>query len=470
MSKDNQNEIMFYKVTFDQKMKPTITPLDSNKIWNKDEGGMDSSKPFVVINPGNGGTNKENLATLLEEASKESLAELTNSKIEKKDNIAEFEKALVGGEAKFFEKGLRSQFVTGERQYIVTVNEAGYPNRAGSKSNMDLIKAHNINPEGFTTDYTKKQARLIYGPLVTEKGVAPDGSGVPLPDAQIIENLSKARSYNASFGTITANCQENALVGMMRSLKIARETIKTGVESMRRVDGPNMAGISKNGIFASAAIFEGSNDKLAEEFSIGGKVPPLPDGHSNMDVASIGENRVKVYQKQPIEVYHPAKKPTQEEKVTENTVRHNLPESFDTQLPKHQRTNTQNTIKDKILGYIGLDGLRFKDAYVHNAPHITCEATPGNEVKGRDPDRLYKLMADMMTRKDAKDVYSCFKQTPAASLSQEIKQQAKDLGTKIKEQKLSHETSPTDSKSKDFIKEIIASRGKVQTPVFDIVK
>ena len=42
----------YFKITFDEKGAPTITPLDRDKIW--ETGGMNKEEPFVLINPGNG--------------------------------------------------------------------------------------------------------------------------------------------------------------------------------------------------------------------------------------------------------------------------------------------------------------------------------------------------------------------------------------------------------------------------------
>lgn len=79
---------------------------------------------------------------------------------------------------------------------------------------------------------------------------------------------------------------------------------------------------------------------------------------------------------------------------------------------------------------------------LHNLPHITGEATPGNEIPGRDADLVYKLMADMMTREDPKDVLRPFKQqqirnTDALDLattaqpSDELMKEAKKIGAVI---------------------------------------
>ena len=44
----------FYKVTFENGSEsPQVTPLDDDKIWNVENGGLDKSQPFVLINNGN---------------------------------------------------------------------------------------------------------------------------------------------------------------------------------------------------------------------------------------------------------------------------------------------------------------------------------------------------------------------------------------------------------------------------------
>lgn len=380
----------FYKVTFDENLTPSVTALNDDEIWG--EGGLNPAQPFIVINPGNGPTNLINLALSSElEAAK-----------------------FVIAEAKVFEKGVRKcGLPVAGRQYLVTVNEDS------GKRNMDFIRSHNANPAGFSNPYTKEQARLIYGPLITKSGIAPDGSGVPLSDQEIVENLSKARSYNASLGSVLANCQTNALVAMMRNLGISEKTIKAGIESMRRLDGPNMAAVSP-GISQSTVIFEGSNDKLAEEY-IGGREPALPENHTHTSIVPIDDNRIKVYQTLPLEVYHPGKKPTEEQKEKENRIVGRLPKIYEERFRNPETKEVgrfakivakalANERQESVLKSAGLDGLRFKDPNTHNAPHLTMPATPGNEVAGRDADLLYKLMADMMVRENPRDVSHHFNQ------------------------------------------------------------
>jgi hypothetical protein len=380
----------FFKVIFDESLNPTLTALDKHKIWSED--GLDKTQPFIVINPGNGPTNLVNIAISSEQ---------------------EVTKHIIS-EAKVFEKGVRKCGLTEiGRQYLVTVNE-----ESGVK-NMDLIRSHNADPDGFTTPYTKEQVRLVYGPLITENGIAPDGSGIPLSDQEIVKNLSKARSYNASLGSVVANCQTNALVAIMRDLGISEEAVKDGVESMRRLDGPNMAAASP-GISQSTVIFEGSNDKLAADF-IGGRKPALPTDHDHTSVVPIDDHRIKVYQTLPTEVYHPSKKPTEEQKQEEDKIVRGLPKIYEERFRNPETKEVgrfakiaakalASTRQNSVLQNAGLDGFRFKDPNTHNAPHLTMPATPGNEVVGRDQDLLYKLMADMMTRENPRDVSHYFNQ------------------------------------------------------------
>ncbi len=407
----------FYKVTFGSDSKAVVTPLDQDTVWGN--GGLDRTKPFVVINPGIGPVSQKWQAA-------------NSGALEK-----EFEEKVVS-EVKNFEKGVKKFGVSEERQYLVTVNEDLGKNAEAAK---DLIRRHNANPAGFTTDYAKEQTRLLYGPLITENGVVSDGSGhssgARLLDKQIVANLSKARSFNPSLGTVTANCQTNALVAMMRDLGISPEVIKDGIENMRRLDAPNMA-VTNPGISPSTVTFEGSNDLMAKDF-IGGRIPVLPADHVHTSVVPIDDHRIKVYQKLPEEVYNPSKKSTEEQRREEDKIVR-VPTIFEQMLPPER--NQENEIasvstilkqkqmlppkfinqdpkerKERVLELMGLDGLRYRDPNVHMSPHISMPATPGNEVVGRDPDLLYKLMADMLTRENPRNVSHYFEQQQERTLS-----------------------------------------------------
>lgn len=364
----------YFKITFDEQGAPTITPLDRDKIW--EEGGLDKNGPFVLINPGNGGANKREQLTLSEH----------------------FDKSLLY-EAKLFEKGHKG---TPPTQYLVALNET-----AGGV-NFDLISAHNQDPNNFKTVYTTEQAKTIYGPLIIQK------DGKALDDEKIIENLAKARNFNCSFGTVTANCQQNALVDYMKELGIKDSTIKAGIEGMRRLDLANVAKVSDNeNPRPSTVIFQGENDQLAP---IQEKAQ-LPAGHSNVSLVRAEENVAIVYQTFPNEVYAPGKNLTEEQKKQEEAIRsgtksyqERMEEYFGeiiSQLSKLAlgilKKDSQKSLEGD-LGEVKLGDARFADPSRHSPPHATMPATPGNEVAGRDPNLSYSLIEDMMTRKDSEKV------------------------------------------------------------------
>ena len=360
----------YFKITFDEKGAPTITPLDRDKIWKT--GGMNKEEPFVLINPGNGGANKREQLTLSEH----------------------FDKSLLY-EAKLFEKGHKG---TPPTQYLVALNET-----AGGV-NFDLINAHNNNPNSFKADYATEQAKTIYGPLVQKDEKA-------LDDEEIIKNLAKARNFNGSFGTVTANCQQNALVDYMRELGIQEKTIKAGIEGMRRLDLANVAKVSDNdNPRPSTVIFQGENDQLAP---IQDKAP-LPEDHTNVSLVEAKSNVAIVYQTFPVEVYNPAKKLTEEQKKQEGAIRSGTksyqermeklfvyekkatPSLSDLVVEVLKRDSQQSSEID--LKEVGLDGARFKDPSLHSPPHATMDATPGNKVEGRDENLIFSFMKDMMVR------------------------------------------------------------------------
>ena len=374
----------YFKITFDEKGVPTITPLDRDKIW--EEGGMDKNGPFVLINPGNGGANKREQLTLSEH----------------------FDKSLLY-EAKLFEKGHKG---TPPTQYLVALNET-----AGGV-NFDLIDTHNQNPNNFKTDYTTEQAKTIYGPLIQKDGVA-------LGDQEIIKNLAKARNFNCSFGTVTANCQQNALVDYMKELGIKDSTIKAGIEGMRRLDLANVAMVSDNkNPRSSTVIFQGANDQLAP---IQEKAP-LPAGHTNVSLVAAEENVAIVYQTFPNEVYAPGKKLTEEQKNQEEAIRKGAKsyqermEEFFGEITNKFSKLVAGILKKNSQQSLGVDleevklaNARLADPFLHSPPHATMPATPGNEVAGRDPNLSYFLINDMMTRPDSKAVVSSTKEVLAES-------------------------------------------------------
>ncbi len=395
----------FYKIIFaDDINNPEITPLDDDKIWQADQGGLDKSTPFILINPGNmTSANKETLPTLSDKDAR----------------------GAIIFQAKIFARGVRKYGFDDEMQFLLAVNENSgkTKNAAGVRINIDLIKRHNIDPNGFTNGYTSEQARLIYGPLITQSGITPEGDGTPLDDATIIANLSKARNYNSSFGSVTANCQTNALAMLMRRLNISEATIKEGIENMRRIDMPNIAASSVDPLFPapSGVVIEGSNDQLINALSPE-KFPPLPSEHVNMDVVKIDDHRIKVYQKLPLEVYHPGKQISDEQKLEEQRLEDVSSKVFQQKLLRDVEGESKfKKITNKVIansrGRKIIDGLglRFKDEDTHDSPHFTGDPTRGNEVEGRDKDLSYKLMADMMTREKSKDVAGYFKPKSAVS-------------------------------------------------------
>jgi len=386
----------FYKVEFDEDMNVTTSPLEDNEIWDTKKGGLDKSKQFIVINSGN----------------TPMLSLFGASTLEQK----ELDKC-VATEAKILEKGLRKVGApTEKRQYLVTINESDGDN------NMFLIREHN-SLEGsalrkYSTPYSTEQAKLIYGPLI----FAEEGS--PLPDKTIKDNLSKAVSFNPSFGSLSANCHTIELIKIMRDSKVGEEVIKESIESMHRFDAPNMVKIQtseENYPGQNSVIFQAPNDKLAIAFGA-----TLPDKYLEQSQAK-DSNVLVVPTPVPNEVWNPAKRikdkktgltrePLKEELDREEELTKSLPKiktlreisalgeknkfrkAFKTVIAQKEaketvESRTQNTLKD-----LGLDGFRYTDPNKHNRPHVTGIATPGNEVEGRDPDLLYKMMADTLNQ------------------------------------------------------------------------
>ena len=386
----------YFKITFGKNGAPTITPLDRDKIWGN--GGMDTKEPFVLINPGNGGANTREQLTLSDY----------------------FDKSLLY-EAKLFEKGHKGTTPT---QYLVALNET-----VGGV-NFDLISAHNQNPNNFKTDYTTEQAKTIYGPLIQKDRKA-------LRDQEIITNLAKARNFNCSFGTVTANCQQNALVDYMKELEIKDSTIKAGIEGMRRLDLANVAMVSDNeNPRPSTVIFQGANDQLAPIQ----KNAPLPADHTNVSLVKAKENAAIVYQTFPHEVYAPGKNLTEEQKKQEDAIRSGT-KSYQEGMEKYLgkvidpiaklalgilKKDSQKSLEGD-LGEVKLGDARFADPSRHSPPHATMPATPGNEVAGRDPNLSNSLIKDMMTREDSKAVVSSTEKVLADS-SKKISAQQQGVG------------------------------------------
>lgn len=388
---DRLKAAFFYKVTFSDS-QPSVTPLAKNQVWGED--GLDRTKPFIVINPGD---------TFLNVANRE---DLFNDGNPKEVQAKTFKEMILIPLVKIFERAAQKFNVTEERQYLVTVNAQGI-NKAG-----DLIRRHNEKPDDFTTAHTQEQAKLIYGPLIAH-------NGIPFSDEEIVTNLSKARNYNECFGAISANGQINSLVQMMQDLGISVAVIKNGVESMRRIDAPNISATNL-GISPSTVIFEGSNDRLAAE-TIGIRSPALPADHANIDVVPIDNHRIKIYQKLPEEVYDLSRKMSEKKEAEKSKIIAGLPRIYEARA-RNPETKTvgrfekivakalARNIQNEVLEDMNLDGPRKKDPRTHTLHHYTMPATPRNEVTGRDPDLLHKLMADMLTREDPRDVMNYFRQ------------------------------------------------------------
>ena len=396
----------FYKVEFDENMRPTVTPLEDDGVWNQSKGGLDKSRQFIVNNSGNAPSLSLFGSTLL-----------AQDELERE----------VATEAKILEKGLRKSGAPKERrQYLVTINEKGI------EENMDLIRQHNAL-EGdelrqYSTPFSEEQVRLMYAPLITGK------DGRPLPAATIKNNLSKAASLNPSFGSFSANCQTNALLKLMRGLNIEESTIRQSVESMRRFDAPNMVKIQTSDEkypSQNSVVFQAPNDDLAIKF--GAALPPKYLAQSN----TRDGNTLVVAVEAPKEVYHPAKrmvdpktgqkrKPSEKEIAREEKITTGLPKiktsaeiaalgegnkfrkAIKQTIAKIRAEKTLENRTKSALKHEDLDGFRYSDPNRHNRPHITEKATPGNEIDGRNPDLLYEMMSDMLTRQDAKNVSHYF--------------------------------------------------------------
>jgi hypothetical protein len=388
----------YFKITFDENGAPTITPLDRDKIW--ETGGMNKEEPFVLINPGNGGANKREQLTLSEH----------------------FDKSLLY-EAKLFEKGHKG---TPPTQYLVALNKT-----AGGE-NFDVIDAHNKNPNSFKTDYATEQAKTIYGPLIQKDGNA-------LDDQEIINNLAKARNFNCSFGTVTANCQQNALVDYMRELGIQEKTIKAGIEGMRRLDLANVAKVSDNeNPRPSTVIFQGANDELAPTQ----EKASLPADHTNVSLVVAKSNVAIVYQTFPDEVDNPGRKLTKDQKNQEEAIRSGT-NTYQERMEKFFG-DIKSKLSKLVLGIlkkdsqqslegdlkeVDLDKARFRDKSRHSPPHATMDATPGNEVEGRDKNLCYALIKDTMERISSKDVVKSTKEVLDES-SKKIEAQSVQQGQK----------------------------------------
>jgi len=279
------SDILFYKVVFfdESTTQYNVVPLRNEEIWSSK--GLRKDSPFIVVNPGDGFINIKQLKDIPVPANKH---------------------RTILPMPKFFEEGVREAGLNVRNQYLVTINEE----EMGSQYNKELIYEHNRQPNEFKTAHTIKQARLIYGPLISRNGISEDGSGIAgiaLEEDEIVRNLSNARNFNECFGAISANGQINALIDIMRNLGVSESIIKESVENMRRLDVPNIASTTTNSIAGdrehysqSTVIFEGTNDELARQ--ILGECVDLPDSHDNFSSVMVRENVAKIYQDLPAKI------------------------------------------------------------------------------------------------------------------------------------------------------------------------
>ncbi|MFM8186019.1 MAG: hypothetical protein ACKN9I_03730, partial [Alphaproteobacteria bacterium] len=250
--------------------KPEITPLKSDEIYG--ENGIDRNKDFVVINPGNGFANSATQALDPEQFM-----------------------AGVAYEAKLFQKRLEGT----EIQYLVAINATMGP------SNFDEIIKYNKNPE-MTSARAKDQVGKIYSPPLKDK------NGEKFSDQQIIENLQRVRNFNCSYGTVTANLQENALKKFMQDLGIQNEVVKQAMEGIRRLD---LASVALHTEPKSTLVaLQGANDELAKECGANQDLPA--DG-----ITKVGENGVIISPLNPQQVWNPRLKLTQDDKERELFIR-----------------------------------------------------------------------------------------------------------------------------------------------------
>ncbi len=374
----NPDHKQFFKVVI-KDGKPEITPLKSDEIYG--ENGIDKSKEFVLINPGNGPACSSIQAT-------------------DKDKFIE---ALLY-EAKLFQKGNPDL----EIQYLVAINATMGP------SNMDEIKQYNQNPT-MASKRAQDQVEKIYGPLLK------DDEGNLFSDEKIVENFQKVKNFNCSYGTITANQQENALNDFMKELMVNDKVAKTAMSKITRLDLANVA-LHENSPTTIVSI-QGANDKLAQEFGANQDLPP--DGLIKI------ENGIIISPLNPQEVWNPRLKLTEKDKIRELFIRtgayiilqkeqEKIDKVFAT---REEESNAKDDLRGKLrekrakeinkkmeLDLQGqpleknsnqdLSEARFDSSKIHNPPHFTGEAVPEDSNNQRDPKLFFELAKVMMTARD----------------------------------------------------------------------
>lgn len=179
---------------------------------------------------------------------------------------------------------------------------------------------------------------------------------------------------------------------------------------------------------SSTVIFEGSNDKLAAQY-LAERNPQIPAGHSGTSVVPIDDHRIKIYQKLPEKVYNAAAEMSEEDQKRRQEIIDRLPTARDSEekfahkvkgdkeeigifakiAAKALAQDRQAKALKSTDGNKDLYGRHFSDKRTHTLHHFTMEATPGNEVTGRDHSLVHRLMADMLTREDPKDVAGYFR-------------------------------------------------------------
>ena len=361
--------------------------MKSDEIYG--ENGIDKSKEFVLINPGNGPACSSIQAT-------------------DKDKFIE----ALPYDAKLFQKGNSGS----EIQYLVAINATMGP------SNMDEIKAYNQTPT-MASKRAKEQVEKIYGPLLK------DDDGNLLSDEKIVENFQKVRNFNCSYGTMTANQQENALKDFMKDLGIKDEVVKEAMVGIRRLDLANTA-LHTNPQTTLVCI-QGANDKLAQEYGANQNLPA--DG-----ITKVGENGIIISPLNPQEVWNPRLKLTENDKKRELFIR----TGADIILQKEQekidkvfaprkeesdaKTALRKFLRDKLrekrakeinkkmeLDLKGqpleknpnqdLTQARFDSSKIHNPPHFTGKAVPEDYKNTRDPDMVFRLAEVLIMANDGKD-------------------------------------------------------------------
>jgi hypothetical protein len=95
-------------------------------------------------------------------------------------------------------------------------------------------------------------------------------------------------------------------------------------------------------------------------------------------------------------------------------------------LKKDSQQSLEGDLKE-----VGLDEARFRDPSRHSPPHAKMDATPGNEVAGRDKNLCYDLIKDTMERTSSKDVVKSTREVLESSKKIEAQSVQQDQKKKI---------------------------------------